>query len=51
MPGLLLSAALGDGKEEGRCLEEMAPMAALGSCGDLQPSSMGAVGCSCAGMS
>lgn len=50
MPGLL-SAALGDGEEEGRCLEGMAPAAAPGSCGDLQPSGMGAVGCSCPGVS
>ena len=41
-----VSAPLGDGEEEG-----MAPTTALGSCGDLQPSGMGAVGCSCPGVS
>lgn len=35
---LAASAALGVSKEEGRCLEVIAPIAAPRSCRDLQPS-------------
>lgn len=46
-----VSAALGDGEEVGTGPEGMAPTVAPGSCRDLQLSGMGAVECTCPGVS